>query len=277
VAFTVPPAFFQTAWFEAFSIAAGAAFLWGVYLLRLRQISAQMQGRIRERLGERERIARELHDTLLQGIQGMILRFQAAANQMPRNDPTRRVMEDTLDSADQVVTEGRERVRDLRSHSDSMNQLPQALNSAGEELSSEGSAARFRLMVEGTPKKLRQHVGDEAYRVAREALVNAFQHAQARQIEATLTYKRRELRLRICDDGHGIDPHILEVGGRPDHWGLPGMRERAAKMGACLDVSSRPGAGTQIELTIPAAVAYQGGQNGRFWRWPWRTDAEEGD
>jgi signal transduction histidine kinase len=277
VAFTVPPAFFQTAWFEALCVAAGGAILWGVYLLRLRQVSAQMQSRIRERLGERERIARELHDTLLQGIQGMILRFQAAANQMPRNDPTRRMMEDTLDSADQVVTEGRERVRDLRSHSDALNQLPQALSSAGQELSGEGSAARFRLMVEGTPKELRQPMSDAAYRVAREALLNAFHHAQARQIEVILTYRRHELRLRVCDDGRGIDPQILGMGGRPDHWGLPGMRERSAKIGARFSVTSRPGAGTQVELTIPAAVAYQGGQNGRFWRWPWRTDTEEGD
>jgi len=206
----------------------------------------------------------------------MILRFQAAANQMPGNDPTRRMMEDVLDSADQVVIEGRERVRDLRSHADAVNQLPQALSSAGEELSQESSAAGFRLVVEGTPKELRQHVGDAAYRVAREALVNAFHHAQARQVEATLAYKRRELRLRVCDDGRGIDPQVLELGGRPDHWGLPGMRERAVRIGGCLNVTSRPGAGTQIELTIPAAVAYKGGQNGRFWRWPWRTNAGEG-
>jgi len=196
---------------------------------------------------------------------------------MPRNDPTRRTMEDALDSADLVVTEGRERVRDLRSHVDAMNQLPQALSSAGAELSQEGSAAGFRLVVEGTPKELRQRAGDAAYRVAREAPVNAFHHAQARQIEAMLAYQRRELRLRVCDDGRGIDPQVLEVGGRPDHWGLPGMRERAAKMGGRLNVTSRPGAGTLIELRIPAAVAYKGGQNGRFWRWLGRTDPKEGD
>lgn len=275
VAFTVPPAFFQTAWFEALLIAAGAAVLWGIYLLRLRQISALMQTRIRERLGERERIARELHDTLLQGIQGMILRFQAAANQMSRNDPTRRMMEDALDSADQVVTEGRERVRDLRSHSDAVSQLPQALSSAGEELSRDGSAAGFRLLVEGAPKELRKHVGDAVYRVAREALVNAFHHAQARKIEATLEYKRRELRLRVRDDGRGIDPQVLEVGGRPDHWGLAGMRERAAQIGARLRVSGRVGAGTQVELTIPGSVAYKPRRNDWFWRW-WK-DAGEGD
>jgi signal transduction histidine kinase len=111
--------------------------------------------------------------------------------------------------------------------------------------------------------------------VAREALVNAFHHAQARTIEATLVYRTRELRLHVCDDGLGIPPQVLEAGGRPDHWGLPGMRERAAQMGARVSITSRLGAGTRVELTIPAAVAYKRRQDGWFWRW--RTGAREVD
>jgi signal transduction histidine kinase len=264
----VPPAFFQTAWFMALCALAAGGVLWMLYRLRLRQMAKQIRFRLEERLAERERIARELHDTLLQGIQGVILRFQAASNEISAGDPARRKMEEALDRADQVMVEGRERVSGLRAHVEIANALPQSFASAGEELSGERCGTAIRVVIEGTPRELRPMVRDEVYRIGREALVNAFYHAGAREIEVELTYKKAGLQLRLRDDGCGIDPKVLDIGGRPGHWGLPGMRERALKIGAPLDIRSRSGSGTEIELRVPAAVAYGDKLSGSQSRWP---------
>ena len=263
--FIIPPTFFQTRWFLAACVAVAAGVLWLLYLLRLRRLAAQMHGRLEERLIERERIARELHDTFLQGVQGLILRFQAVANRIPENEPARPMMEQALERADQVLVEGRDRVKDLRASTETRHDLAQTFVAAGAELARD-YPAQFRVVVEGTPRDLHPIVRDEVYHVGREALVNAFHHAQAREIETEIAYGRVELRLRVRDDGHGIDPAILEVGGRPGHWGLSGMRERTRKIGAHLDVWSRPGSGTEVELRVPAATAYQTGSRTRL-RW----------
>jgi signal transduction histidine kinase/ligand-binding sensor domain-containing protein len=267
IVLTVPPAFFQTTWFRVICAGLAIAVLWTLYLLRMRQMASQMQGRLRERLAERERIARELHDTLLQGIQSMILRFQAATYEIPENDPARGMMEQALDDADQVIVEGRERVGDLRAQVEPANALSEALRAAGEELSQGNSKTALHVIVEGIPRQLHPLVGDEAYRIGREALVNAFYHANARKIEVNLAYKKRQLKLLFRDDGCGMDDEIQRLGGRPGHWGLTGMRERAHKMGAHLEISSRVGRGTEIELNIPAAVAYRGKRTNWLSRW----------
>jgi signal transduction histidine kinase/ligand-binding sensor domain-containing protein len=270
----VPPAFYQTAWFTAFCITAAGGLLWMLYLLRLRQMAAQMQSRLAERLAERERIARELHDTLLQGIQGMILRFQAATNRISASDPVRGLLEQALDGADEVMVEGRERVRDLRAHAHTALALSQAFSLVGEELLQDHPRTAFRVVVDGAPRELHLLVRDEAYRIGREALLNAFSHSGARRIEVELTYKRAELQLQFRDDGSGIDPKILGLG-RPGHWGLTGMRERAEKMGARLDIRSGAGAGTEIELRISSALAYRDMPGGSLLRWPWRIKPKE--
>lgn len=253
----VPPAFFQTAWFLMLCISAGAGVLWMFYRLRLRQVASQMQNRLGERLAERERIARELHGTLLQGIQGLILRFQAATKQIPEGARARRMMEEALDCADEVMIEGRDRVSDLRTRVDTANALSEALSLAGQEFVRDSSRTMFRLVVDGTPRELHPLVRDEAYRIGREAIANAFYHAAAKQIEVELSYSRRELQLRFRDDGCGIDAGVLNSGVRPGHWGLIGMRERAKKIRAGLEIRSRPGAGTEIELRVPGAIAYR--------------------
>ncbi len=119
------------------------------------------------------------------------------------------------------------------------------------------NSATFRVLVEGTPQSLDPILRDEIYRIAREALRNAFHYAQARRIEVEITYGEPLLRLRIRDDGNGIDPAVLGQGSRAGHWGLPGMHERAKRIGAQLNVWSRPGAGTEVELTIPGSIAYE--------------------
>jgi signal transduction histidine kinase len=125
----------------------------------------------------------------------------------------------------------------------------------GEELA-QNRETLFRIDVEGAPRVLHPISLDEACRIGEQAISNAFQHANAPHIEVTIVYGRKELRLRVRDDGCGIDPEVLAGDGRPGHWGFPGMRERAQKLRAHFDIRSRPGAGTDIELRIPASIAY---------------------
>ena len=256
LSFVIAPAFYQTQWFYGFCALLFFAFLWLLYVVRIRQVRAQVRGRLEERLAERERIARELHDTLLQSVQGLVLRFRAAVARLPGQEPTRLMMEQALDRAEDVLTEGRDRVKDLRSSTGSDLALPQAIAALGEELALE-QGTHFRSTVEGTPRDLHPIVGEEAMFIAREALTNAFHHAHARQIEAEISYAEAQLQIRIRDDGRGIDGQVLREGGKDGHWGLLGMRERARKIRATLTVWSKPGAGTEIDLRLPAHIAYQ--------------------
>ncbi|HVK69841.1 MAG TPA: two-component regulator propeller domain-containing protein [Polyangium sp.] len=267
---TLPPTFYQTWWFRALCGAAILAALWALYLLRLRQVRAHMQSLLEERHRERERIARELHDTLLQGIQGLTLRFQAAVEKLSAGDPVRASMEMALDRADEVVGEARARVKDLRAASEGVGELPAAFARVGEELAQNGAVA-FRVSVEGKPPSLDAIVRDEVFRIGREALLNAFHHADARRIEVELAYDDEELRLRVRDDGIGVDAELLEAGGRPGHWGLSGMHERARRIGARLDIRRRSDAGTEVELRVPAAAAYRGDLKRAFRHGLWRV------
>lgn len=259
----IPPTFVQTKAFVVLCIAATVLLLSLAYALRVHRLTVGLRNRLEERVAERERIARELHDTLLQGVQGLILKFQAATEEIPRDTPARQMMEHALDRADDVLIEGRDRVKDLRISPASGPDLPAAIGAMGAQLAKEQSN-RFNLSVEGTPRPLDPIVREETLRIAHEALTNAFRHAHATKIETEIIYHRAELRLRFRDDGCGIDSSILKTG-RPDHWGLPGMRERARKIRASFDVWSRQGAGTEIELRVPARIAYS--RNGRRWGW----------
>ena len=227
--------------------------LWGLYRFRLHQIAQGFNARMEERVAERSRLARDLHDTLLQGFQGLMLRLQALDDLLPQGE-AKDELEQTLDRADQVVAEGRKAVHDLRLSTVVTNDLARAVRALGDELSSEDSAT-FGFLVEGETQELHPIVRDEVYRITREALRNAFSHARARHIEAEIIYAENLFRLRIRDDGEGIAPAILEDG-RPGHYGLPGMRERAAEIGAKLDIWSGVGTGTEIDLSIAGSIAY---------------------
>ncbi len=258
--FSIAPAYYQTKWFRLACAAAFAALLGWLYRLRLRRIALQFNMRLEERVGERTRIAGELHDTLLQSFQGLMLRFQTVVELLPaRPLEAKQALEGALERADQAISEGRDAVHELRSSTVVGNDLVQAVTAIGEEFAANanGDAAKFHMLVEGAPHTLHLILRDEIYRIAREALWNAFRHAQARLIEAEIAYSGSTLRLRIRDDGIGIDPTVLDKGGRAGHWGLPGMRERAKRIGGQLDVWSRLGAGTEIELSIPGSIAYE--------------------
>jgi signal transduction histidine kinase len=219
----------------------------------------QLTLRFEERLSERTRIARELHDTLLQSFQGLMLHFQTVNDLLPPG-PAKEALERALDRADQAIIEGRDAIQNLRSSPTVGSDLAEAVTALGEELavvppSGEKSPATFRVSIEGAPRDLDPILRDDIYRIAREALRNAFSHSQASKIEAEITYSQRLLRVRIRDDGKGIDPKLLDTG-RDGHWGLPGMRERAQEIGAQLDMWSEAGAGTEVELRIPGSIAY---------------------
>jgi signal transduction histidine kinase len=252
--FYVAPTFYQTRWFQILIGCTAAALLWVFYLFRLKRATAQIQERLGARMEERERIARELHDTLLQGFQGLILRFQAVMKTLPAEARARTMMEQVLDRADEVLLEGRQSVRDLREEGTSETELSEALRQCGEELA-HNHGSLFGLTIVGEPKPVAPVVFNESYRIAREALINAFQHSEARKIEVEVTYLESGISLRVRDDGMGIDATTLSKG-RAGHWGLSGMRERAQKIAAKVDIWSQAGAGTEIELTIPSDVAY---------------------
>ena len=258
--FELLPHSYQTSWFYALCATALLALLWLGYQFRLRQLQQTFHMRMEERLEERTRIARELHDTLLQSFQGLMFSFQAARNLLPgRTEDAIRTLDTAIHKGDEAVAEGRDAIQNLRVGSD-QRRLEDLLAATGQELrdAQDGNSppAVFQVVTEGQPQALAPLLQDEIYRIAREVLRNAFQHAGASRIEAAIHYETSLFRLRIRDDGKGIDPAVLQQGARRGHWGLPGIRERAKRIGAQLALWSENGAGTEVELTVPASVAY---------------------
>jgi len=271
--FSIAPTLYQTTWFRVLCVAALLAILAALYRLRLQQVARHFNIRMEERVNERTRIARDFHDTLLQSFQGVAMKF-SAVKYLIRDRPVE--AEETIDriaeQARQAIVEGRDAVQGLRSSTVVSNDLARAISACGEGLSAEqpggvglqAGAPHFAVQVEGESRDLPPLVRDEVYRIASEAVRNAFRHAGARRIEVEIHYDRRQFRVRIRDDGKGIDPKVLGEGGRAGHHGLPGMDERAKLAGAKLSVRSGLGSGTQIELTIPASFAYPKPPAGRW-------------
>jgi len=264
VTLIIPPKFYQTMWFEVVVIALAMALLWILVLVRMRQIAERAEARMTERLSERDRIARELHDTFLQGVQSLVLRFQVVADAIPPTEPARSMLESTLERADKVLNEGRERVRDLRSENEKEEDLEKWLQMVSDELG-QGNSALCRVASEGKCRPLHPVVREEFEAIAREAMNNAFLHSQATEIVCEVEYGKKYFRFLCRDNGAGIDPKILSLGGRSGHWGLVGMRERAKKIGATLRVQSDRNAGTRLELTLPGRVAFATGTRKSLW------------
>jgi len=175
-------------------------------------------------------------------------------------------MERALERADQILIESRDRVKDLRSSSEPKDDLAALLAEYGKQMQHE-QPVEFSVAVEGTPLPLHDVLREEAWMIGREAITNAFRHAGARAIEVEIAFRPTELSLRVRDDGHGVEPTVLDAGGRAGHWGLQGMRERARKINSHLEIWSRTGLGTEVQLRVPAAMAYRDGSNGRRWSW----------
>ena len=261
--FSVAPAYWQTGWFRILCVAALAALLWGLYRWRVRQIAGEFSMTLDARVAERTRIARELHDTLLQGFHGVLLKFQTVFELLPASE-AKRILGSTIDQAAAAITEGRDAVQGLRASATERNDLAESIRSFADELAAEGGGeVAVRIEVLGVPRPTHPIVRDEIFRIAGEALRNALRHAGAQRIEVELRYDPRQLRLGVRDDGRGIAPEVLDAGGREGHFGMHGMRERAKVIGGKLTVWSAAEAGTEVELTVPAANAYAARPEGK--------------
>jgi signal transduction histidine kinase/ligand-binding sensor domain-containing protein len=258
--FSIAPAYYQTTWFFASCVAAFLASLAGLYRLRLLYLTKQFNARLEGRVSERTRVARDLHDTLLQSFQGVLLKFSTIKYIIP-DRPTEAVeaLEHTIEQARAAITEGRDAVQGMRSSTVLVNDLARAIGAFVENLAADRTGQNcpeFRVYVEGKSRDLPPLVRDEVYKIACESLRNAFQHADARRIEVQIRYDSRQFRLQLVDNGKGIHPAVLSAGGRAGHHGLPGLHERAQIAGGKLSIWSQVDSGTEIELTIPAHLAY---------------------
>lgn len=262
VSLTIEPTVWQSAWFRACAALAAVAALWALHRQRLRVVAGRIHARLAERIDERERIARELHDTYLQAVQGMVLHVHAAAQTIPNEEPGRGLVEAALERADDVFLEGRERILVLRNQMTSVS-LQQELQAYADTWS--GAAAACEIVVRGQERDLHPIVFEEVYAIAREALANAFRHAQASQVRVLIAYDAGELSVCIQDDGRGVDPDILHAGGVDGHWGMAGMRERAASIDARLTIGALE-RGSEVRLRLSAILAYQRPVRPRFWR-----------
>src|SRR5215813_6415257 len=217
--------------------------------------------RLEERVSERTRIARELHDSLLQSLHGLMFEFQAARNMFQkRPKEALQSLDGAIMGTEHAITESQDAIENLRNTATVEDDLAQLIKVTGEDLAASRSgdhdSPTFGLTVEGQQRALTPVIRDEVYGIAREVLRNAFRHARARRIEAEVLYDEDQLRLRVRDDGKGMDRQVLDKGGRAGHWGLPGVRERARQIGAKLDVWSEAGAGTEVQLVVAASIAY---------------------
>jgi signal transduction histidine kinase/ligand-binding sensor domain-containing protein len=254
VSIVIPQTFTQTRTFLALCVIAAMALLWGAYAVRIRQVTARERSRLQERLSERERIARELHDTLLQGMQGLILEVQAVANKPDTREPSRQALNDALDRADTLLMAGRDRVKDLRTSAAAPVSLRQRLLEAMAHVSAD-ERAKLRVIEKGTPRDLYPSVREEVVYIASEAMMNALRHAAGTTFEIEVSYERRCLRINVRDDGRGMEGSMTREG-RAGHFGLIGMQERTKRIRGQLNIWSRPGAGTEVSLTVPGGVAY---------------------
>jgi signal transduction histidine kinase/ligand-binding sensor domain-containing protein len=252
--FKVAAAWYQTYWFRSLCSVVGVLLLWAIYRLRVRQIAGTMKARFDERLAERTRIARDLHDTFLQTIQGSKLVADdalSAATDLPR---MRQAMEKLSTWLGRATEEGRAVLNSLRTSTTEVNDLADAFRRALEECRSH-SSMEVSLQVSGQIQEMHPIVRDEVYRIGYEAIRNACAHSKATQLSVELSYAQ-DLSLRIGDNGAGIDPDIVQRG-KPGHFGLQSMRERAARIVGRFSVESSVSSGTVITLTVPGGIIYR--------------------
>jgi len=248
------PPFWKTRWFRTSLVLFAICALLALYRWRLHELRRQLNLRFEERLAERTRIAQDLHDTLLQGVISASMQLHVANEHLPDDSPAKPLVDRVIQLMGQVVEEGRDAVRGLRSAYGNSDDLGTAFAQIGEEFKTD-QTTDYSVVVEGTPQELHPIIRDTAYRIVREALTNAFRHSQGSKIEVEIEYTSRHLKILIRDNGAGINPNVVELG-RDGHWGLTGMRERAESIGGRLKVWSRANAGTEVELLIPSHVAF---------------------
>jgi signal transduction histidine kinase len=264
-AFDVQPTLLQTWWFRTALLLCAGLLTFAIYRFRVHQLTVLLNVRFEGRLAERTRIAQELHDTLLQSFQGLILRFQAA-NEVLLTNPleAKESLEGALVRAGEALTEGRKAIQGIRFDSFWDHNIERALGVLMNELIADsqltqGKPPATSVIVEGQRRNVNPRACEEICKIAREALRNALTHGKAQNIEAEIAFSRDFLRVRLRDDGVGISPAVLEEGVRAGHWGLIGMKERAERLHGRLNIWSRPDVGTEVEVAAPAAIAFGSG------------------
>lgn len=263
IQFIIPPMFYQTLWFRCCFVALIALLLYWLFLERLRISTRLVESRMRARALERERIARELHDTLLQGFQGVVLRLQRVSGMLSETDAARLALEETMDRADEVLIEGRSSVIDLRLGRNSSATLVEQMARITAEICKDHTA-KCELRVEGQPREVRPAVLEEFLPIAKELIRNAQQHAAASTIVAEIRFGIRQLKLLCRDDGVGMPSDVLQHGEKPGRWGLIGIRERADRIRARLIFRRVEPNGTEAEVVVNSRFAYTGNLAERF-------------
>jgi signal transduction histidine kinase len=264
--FRILPHFYQRPWVQGLFVLAAIVLIWICISLRLRYVAAAIKIRAEERADERVRIARELHDTLLQGVQGLLLTFHVASERVPADHVSKKTLEKALTTADRIIVEGRNRVSRLRSEKLDDAELKSLIEGVAANLDAV-RAIDFTVERSGGNDILHCHVVDEIFCIAREALTNAFRHSEASRIVVELDYQKREVRMSCRDNGRGFDVVALFANPANGHWGLRGMSERAEGIGANFACTSTSNQGTEIRVRMPARLAYaRSGRLGKLFR-----------
>ena len=253
--FRIAPRFYQRAWFYALCALLALAAAVRFYFWRLRLAADKIRQRFADRVGERERIARDLHDTLLQGIQGLLLRLQALAAGLKPDDPRRPQLDQAVEQARVMLVEGRDKIVALRAGDTDNESFAAAVRSLGATVAAaQADPAHFEVSVSGSEPPICPPACEELLAIVREGLRNAFVHAQAERIAVLIAYEASTLRVCIRDDGRGIAEEILRQRRRDGHWGLVGMHERAERLGGTLAIRNRGEGGSEIVLTVPRRI-----------------------
>lgn len=261
--FLIPPTFVQSRLFAALCASAALAAVFLLYRIRVAQITSRERTRAAAVLRERERIAREIHDTLLQSMQGLILKLDGVVRELSPASSARKTLASAIERGERVLVEGRDQIQGIRSDPKTKVGLAMLLARLGEEM--HVAVPGFSVAIEGEERSIREDVFEATYGVGREAIVNAFRHAHAGSIDVQLTYGDDAFTLSVRDDGMGFAAG--HGSSSPDrHWGLTGMKERADGVGGTLEVWSRPGAGTEIQLVLTADRAYLDTARATRWR-----------
>ncbi|MFZ6768088.1 two-component regulator propeller domain-containing protein [Undibacterium sp. Di26W] len=256
VRFYIEPAFYQTYWFRTLITIIILAALFGLYKWRRAQIASQIYSRIEERLMERERISRELHDTILQTVHALVLQMHVATQKLPAAEPGREAMERALDLATNTISEGRDRIRGLRSRTEDQLDLLAVLR---EKVNAEQlGTAELATQNSGEIRRLHPVIFEEVLAIICEAIRNAYQHSGASQIEVQMNYGPDGITVIVQDNGRGIPQEIANAGHRAGHWGMIGMQERAKRIGGELSLKSSGTAGTRWIFSLCPELAYDG-------------------
>lgn len=270
--FVIAPTFVESRLFLVLCALAIGALLWLAYTLRLAQLSARLRTQHEARLSERERIARDLHDTLLQGFQGLMLLFQSVADTIPQDQPVREKFENAMKRGDDALIEGRNRVQDLRSFelgADLANALRRIITNL-----TRGEEASVRVTANGIPRPLKPTALEELLNIAAEAIHNSLRHSGCEEVDVVVHYDQDQLCIFVEDEGVGMDERIIAAGRRDGHFGLVGMRERATSIGAQLSITRRVPSGTVVGIVLPAGAAYADGTDSRWeFRLLWRIQS----